>query len=36
MGPIYTIVVIDDEEKHVFATMFYLNARGFRSFGASS
>ena len=32
----YNILIIDDEEKHVSATIKYLTASGFNTFGASS
>ena len=32
----YNILILDDEEKHVFATMGYLESYGFRSFGTTS
>jgi DNA-binding NarL/FixJ family response regulator len=32
----YNILIVDDDEKHVFATMLYLNAQGFRTFETQS
>lgn len=32
----YKILIVDDEEKHVSATMKYLTANGFKTFGANS
>lgn len=36
MTPKYTLLIVDDEEKHVSATMQYLNTHGFKTFGANS
>jgi DNA-binding NarL/FixJ family response regulator len=32
----YNILIVDDDEKHVFSTMLYLNAQGFRTFKTHS
>jgi DNA-binding response OmpR family regulator len=32
----YNILIVDDDEKHVFSTMLYLNAQGFKTFETPS
>jgi DNA-binding NarL/FixJ family response regulator len=35
-SPMCTVLIIDDAEQHVFATMLYLSDAGFRTFGSCS